>query len=81
MPAVLCFGDRNSGPSARQEKQNRPRPPCLVSDPSASIESHEQIFTPLPSVLLLIASVKNIIFPIASGEGEKYVFLKTRVLE
>lgn len=63
-----CFWDYSGRPSAHQEKQNRPRAPHLADDPAASITSHEQIFQPLPSVLLLIMSVRNIVIPISSGE-------------
>ena len=62
---VLCFGDHNNGPSMQQEKQSHPVLHVLSTTPPPrpSIKSHEQIFKPLPSVLLLIASVKKYYFP------------------
>ena len=47
-------------------KKNRVTPSsmsCQQPPPRPSIKSHEQIFKPLPSVLLLIASVKKYYFP------------------
>lgn len=80
-PHYQCFAfGISSELSPHQEKQNCSCSPSPISDPVGSIHSHEQIFKQLPSVLLLIASVKKHYFPNSIRRRGGYVFLKATVL-